>query len=501
MPTRTLTILVGIVATILVGWVVHSAASILQPLIIALLLCSMLQPIVRWLARRHIPPPVTVLILVTLLLLGFARTGVWVRNQIEQFVGARPAQPIPGAPVTPTPAGSGDATLGFDPGLELGLGLGLELAQAPGEYELGQYELTQELDTRDGAAAALDQETARDAAEDALDPGDPGDLLDTAAGSQEPPSAPSEETVLSAETTLADEGKLGSEDGTEGEDEGEAEEEPVQQVGWSGIRAFLNARIRDSNVPGPMAEYFVQNLNSIDAAAFVNNLLGTTVGFTRGLLLVVLYMLFIFAEQAIFRSKILAVVEKPGDIAETLDSIARGIQRYLSVKTVISLATGILCYSVLEGLSIPNAPLFGFLTFLLNFIPTFGSIASGILATLTAFATKGSWESVAIVAATYMAVNMFLGSYIEPRILGRELNLSPLVILVSVVVWAGLWGIAGTFLAVPLTATIQICLANNEATRPIAILLSGGPPREERRAWRAARKAAKQAAPTSTSAP
>jgi predicted PurR-regulated permease PerM len=86
----------------------------------------------------------------------------------------------------------------------------------------------------------------------------------------------------------------------------------------------------------------------------------------------------------------------------------------------------------------------------------------------------------AAVVVTYMSVNLTLGSFIEPRILGRELNLSPLVVVVSVVVWAGLWGVVGGFLAVPLTAAMQIILASNDTTRPIAVMLGSGPERRKR---------------------
>jgi len=74
-----------------------------------------------------------------------------------------------------------------------------------------------------------------------------------------------------------------------------------------------------------------------------------------------------------------------------------------------------------------------------------------------------------------LVINLTLGSYIEPKILGRELNLSPLVVVVSVVVWAGIWGVVGAFLAVPLTSAIQIMLLSSDRTRPVAILLSIGP--------------------------
>jgi predicted PurR-regulated permease PerM len=197
--------------------------------------------------------------------------------------------------------------------------------------------------------------------------------------------------------------------------------------------------------------------------------------------LVVLYMIFIFAEQAVFRRKILAVASARADDAEqVLDSISLGIQRYLGVKTITSLATAVLCYSVLLTLDLPYALLFGFLTFLLNYIPTFGSFAAAILPISTAIADRVGLTEPLIVAGTYLTVNVLLGSFLEPRLLGRELNLSPLVILVSVVVWAALWGVPGAFLAVPLTATAQIVLSNFESTRNIAVLLSNGPPREPR---------------------
>lgn len=419
MSNRALTLLVGIVATILLGWVLHAAAGILQPLVIALFLCSMLQPVVRWLAHRHIPPAVTVIALVVLLFGAFVRTGIWVQSQIKEFVGL--------------PAVTAPAEAGVVPASEGGQ------AQAASEP--------------------------------------PPDSTSSAQALQ--PDASEEGSVPDELLATGNEGQRAL-DRPEGEGPSDGEQ-PVRPIGWSGIVDNLAAKLRDSNLPDTVISYAIATMQSIDARQKASDLLGTTLGFTTGLLLVVIYMLFIFAEQAIFRRKILSVTERPEDAAATLDTIARGIQRYLSVKTVVSLATGVLCYSVLEGLRVPYAPFFGFLTFLLNFIPTFGSLAAGTLATITTFAAKGSWESALVVAITYLAVNMALGSYIEPRILGRELNLSPLVVLISVVVWAGLWGVAGTFLAVPLTATIQIVLANNEATRPIAVLLSSGPPREDRK--------------------
>src|SRR5690606_36910232 len=132
-------------------------------------------------------------------------------------------------------------------------------------------------------------------------------------------------------------------------------------------------------------------------------------------------------------------------------------------------------------LKVPYALLFGVLTFLLNYIPTFGSIIAAFFPVVTVLAFGGAISTAIAVGVIYLAVNLTVGSYLEPKVLGRELDLSPLVIVLSVVDWGTLWGAVGAFLAVPTTSAIQIVLASQENTRPLAGLLSSGPPRER---WR-----------------
>lgn len=343
---RALTALVGVVATILVGWVLISAAPILQPLVIAVLLCNVLQPVVRALARYRIPSWATVVMLLGVLLYALIIGGNRLYAGLRRFAG------------------------------EAGVNGGQ-----------GVRQLKQQLVSR--------------------------------------------------------------------------------------IQSY------DMMSDG-LGDSVVGLINDIDLTSIVVNLAGTVKDFMLGLFLVVLYMIFIFAEQAVFRRKIIAVAKNRSQDAEkALISISLRIQRYLGVKTVTSLSTGVLCYSVLLYLNLPYAELYGIMTFLLNYIPTFGSLAAAILPVATALADREGLTDPLIVAGTYIVVNVMLGSFIEPRLLGRELNLSPLVILVSVVVWAALWGVTGTFLAVPLTATAQIILSNFQSTRGIAILLSNGPPREK----------------------
>ncbi len=357
-PTRTHNLLLGLIATILAGWVLHAGAAIIQPIVIALLLAIMLQPVVVALSRVGIPPAATVVVLTALLFMGLVQLGLLLEANVSGFLGLNGPTPT----VDGIPQGSG---------------------------------------------------------------------------------------------------------------------------GWKRIQAHLHTRMEEWNMPDPVRSYLQGALNEVNLTGLAQGLAVSSFGFMKGLVLVLIYMVFIFAEQAIFRRKILSIAgDRREEAADILNTIGKGIQKYLGVKTVISFLTGLLCYAVLESLNIPYSELFGLLTFLLNYIPTFGSIIAGIFPTITALTLPDSLTKVSIVVATYLAVNLTLGSFIEPKILGRELNLSPLVVVISVVVWAGLWGVVGGFLAVPLTAALQITLASNDSTRPIAVMLGSGPPRQPGRALR-----------------
>lgn len=244
---------------------------------------------------------------------------------------------------------------------------------------------------------------------------------------------------------------------------------------WQMTKDGIHARMLDSGLPPEIADQVLLSINGLDLRTLATDLLGGGVDFFQGLFLVLIYMLFIFAESQVFRRKILAAAgERGSDAARVIEAIARGVQSYLGVKTVISLATGVLVYVALLFLEVPFALLFGLLAFLLNYIPVFGSIIAGIFPTALTLATSESLTLPVTVASIYVVVNVVMAYLIEPKLFGRELNLSPLVVLVSVIVWSALWGVPGTFLSVPMTATLQIVFANFEQTRSMALLLSSG---------------------------
>ncbi len=476
-PTnRAAAILLGIVTTILLGWVLKVGAGIIQPIVIALLLASMLSPVVRGLARFGLPPIVSVLGMVTLLGFGIFQGVVLAQANIEEFLRDTPTQIAPG-----------DAQVGGADGTpEVADGPGAPGAGANASESPSAPEGVQAAGLEGEAGPAGDQESA-------LEPSPAGASEQNAAESIEVPRAAPDTRFNSPEQ------KPDFPDGLDPEAVGgfltqlqNEQDAAIEQAG--GLRVIVDkliVRVQSSSLPEPVINYLVQELTDLKqegrAQDLAQQFLGGGLSIFRMLILVLVYMLFIFAEQAVFRRKILAVAgDRREEAANILDTIGRGIQQFLGIKTLISLATAALCYSVLVSLRIPYALLFAILTFFLNFIPYFGSLIAGLLPAIVAVAIEPSIDKAVIIGITYITVNVVLGSFVEPKIMGRELDLSPLVIIVSVVVWGSLWGVVGAFLAVPLMATAQIVLASSEPTRPIAVMLSSGPPREPRRGFRRA---------------
>jgi len=140
------------------------------------------------------------------------------------------------------------------------------------------------------------------------------------------------------------------------------------------------------------------------------------------------------------------------------------------IKTFMSLASGILIAVWLYILGVDYPILWGFLAFLLNYIPNIGSIVAAIPAVILAVVQLG-FGSALLVAAGYIVVNFVEGNVIEPRLMGRKLGLSTLVVFLSLIFWGGLLGFVGAILSIPLTMTLKFAFENSESTRWIAVLL------------------------------
>lgn len=202
------------------------------------------------------------------------------------------------------------------------------------------------------------------------------------------------------------------------------------------------------------------------------NIIGTCV-------LVFLYLLFIILERQTIMPKIIASLpsEKAFQLSEMISGMTKQISKYLGLKALISFFTGVLFYvaAAVFGLNFPLV--WGVLAFILNFIPTIGSIMvtiAGIFMALLQFMPK--WSTVIYIALSFIGTEMVLGNIIDPKVQGVKLNLSPFLILVSLAIWGYIWGPIGMFLAVPLTSIIQIVCASIPSLKGVAIMLSTGLP-------------------------
>lgn len=188
--------------------------------------------------------------------------------------------------------------------------------------------------------------------------------------------------------------------------------------------------------------------------------------------LVLLIIIFILAEAAYLPQKISLAFKRADSQLNTLSELIQSINKYLALKTMISLVTGALVGCSLWVLGIEHALLWAVLAFLLNFIPNIGSILAAIPAILMAL-IQVSPAMAGLVAFVYLVVNMLMGNLVEPRLMGQRLGLSTLVVFLSLIFWGWLLGPVGMLLSVPLTMVVKISLQVNPDTRWLAILLSG----------------------------
>lgn len=199
--------------------------------------------------------------------------------------------------------------------------------------------------------------------------------------------------------------------------------------------------------------------------------------------LVFIYVLFLVLEQSTFDAKfqrLFATPERAEAAFAMRAEINRSIMHYFSIKTAVSVATGALTSLVLIAIGLPYAALFGFIAFLLNYIPTIGSLIGVIFPSLLALVYYDTLGPFFAIATGLGLIQFAIGNLIEPRLMGSNLNLSGLVIMLSLAFWGAIWGIVGMVLCVPLTVMIVIVCARFESARPIAVLLSQtgevGPP-------------------------
>ncbi len=197
--------------------------------------------------------------------------------------------------------------------------------------------------------------------------------------------------------------------------------------------------------------------------------------FLGNMIWVILFIIFILAEKDEIDGKIIRAFGRAGaePILAAGQRINRAVQDYLGLKTLISLATGIMVALALYLFGTPFALLWGVLAFCLNFIPNIGSLIAVVPPVAITLFQYGSLPRTLAVCATLVVIQTVIGNLVEPKVMGKGLNLSPIAVLFALLFWGWMWGIPGMLLSVPLTAAIKIAFEQIEATRPFAMLIAG----------------------------
>ena len=217
---------------------------------------------------------------------------------------------------------------------------------------------------------------------------------------------------------------------------------------------------------------FIGNWNFTE---LLSSIVGSISGIFSNAFTIVLYAVFLLLEESFFNVKLKSLFGDNNDYKSAQKIIAkvdRSISSYLSLKTLISLFTGFLSYIALVILGV-DAPIFwSFLIFLLNYIPTIGSLIATTFPAIFALIQFGDFTDALAVLAVVGLIQLLVGNILEPRVMSNSLNISALVVLISLSFWGVLWGISGMFLAVPIMVVAIIILSEFDSTKPLAIILS-----------------------------
>lgn len=245
---------------------------------------------------------------------------------------------------------------------------------------------------------------------------------------------------------------------------------PIYQQNLLKLTARVYALLGIENQPS-----LNQLVGQINLRPFISNIAGTMAGIAGNAGLILIYVLFLFLEQASFKPKLTALLENSKyehTVGDIISNVHEKIETYVAIKTFVSMLTGGACYIVLILNDVDYASFWAFLIFLLNFIPTVGSMLAVLFPALLSLVQFDTFTPFLIIISSLGVIQVLVGNILEPKLMGNSLNLSPLVVMLSLAVWGSIWGIAGMFLSVPFTVILMIIFSEFPKTKPIAIILS-----------------------------
>ncbi|MFQ3578675.1 MAG: AI-2E family transporter [Bacteroidales bacterium] len=216
-------------------------------------------------------------------------------------------------------------------------------------------------------------------------------------------------------------------------------------------------------------------VNDFNIANFFTLIFNSLYSLFSDVFIIFLYTIFLILEDAVFIKKLRAIFEDTEKYERTramIDQLSRAIYNYFSLKTLVCLTSGIVNWIILSIIGLEFAFFVAFLVFLLNYIPTIGTLTAVIIPCMFTLLQFNDFTLFFIIFAIIGGFQVFLGNFLEPKIMGHSLNISPLIVIITLLFWGSIWGILGMILSVPITVMLIIIFAQFRQTRSIAILLS-----------------------------
>lgn len=223
------------------------------------------------------------------------------------------------------------------------------------------------------------------------------------------------------------------------------------------------------------SEAVIQYVDPSAAMNLVTRLLSHLSGAMTNIFLLLMTVVFMLFEVNLLPYKLQQAMEQPQKGMVNIRRALDGVTHYLVIKTVISLATGVIVWLFLAAVGVRFSFIWGLMAFLLNYIPNIGSVIAAIPPLIQALLFNGFGDAL-VVAGGFILINLVIGNMIEPRVMGRGLGLSTLVVFLSLIFWGWLMGPVGMLLSVPLTIIARIGLEETEGGHRLAVVLGDGQP-------------------------
>lgn len=228
-------------------------------------------------------------------------------------------------------------------------------------------------------------------------------------------------------------------------------------------------------VGNDVTKYIRDSLVNLDMSFIARSAVGGATSFLSTFVLISLYVGFLMAERLMFRRKILLAANDKvfgQKLSVVMTAISQSLQSYVGVKSMVSAMTALISYGVFRWLDLEYAETWAVLTFGLNFIPNIGSIVAVIFPALIALVQFDSLSPFLTIIFLCGTVQFLMGNFLDPALLGRSLNMSTFMVIISLTFWSSVWGVVGAFLSVPVTVCLLIVFSHIKALRPVAILMS-----------------------------